>query len=208
MGTAKKEWIKACLWAFIAGALIIAPLDFYHTYVGTEKYLFDNMLTITSANWPFYLPIQMGLIGVAVLIFWTLFRQYVIDPFWEKEIPAGPGSAVLIPASTFFIILGYIIGDVLTGNPYHASVSMLLFMLSLIYVTLFHSKHQILIFVIVALMGPFSEWVLLDPRIGYYEFVQKDFFGRAPFWLFFVYGWVGIFIHQLSRRLPRLDAKA
>ena len=81
------QWIKPLTLAFGAGAIVIGPLDFFHAWTGVETYL-DAPCTVTTARWPLYLPLQMGCIGMGVLVFWVLFRIYVADRLLGRR--AGP----------------------------------------------------------------------------------------------------------------------
>ena len=55
-------------------------------------------------------------------------------------------------------------------------------------------------FIFVSVLGPGLECFLLDPRIGYWEFQQKDLFDRIPAWELPLYGWIGFWVNAIVVR--------
>ena len=104
--TGLAKWIKPLTLAFCAGAIVIGPLDFFHTWTGVETYL-DASGTMTTARWPWYVPLQMGFIGMAVLVSWTLFRVYVVDRLLGSEPPHRIPDRIVIPLSMVMIAVAY-----------------------------------------------------------------------------------------------------
>ncbi len=196
----KKEIIKALVLVFFSAALIIGSLDFFHTCAGVQAYLIETSFSAIY-NWPVYIPLQMGFVGLSVAISWLLFRNYILDRILNREVITGPGNKTLIPLCIFMAIFGYYLEYLTVDSACHTECFLLIFIASIIYLTLFHSKHQIMAFITIGIIGIFAEWILLDPKIGYYEFVQKDWFDRSSTWLLPTYGWVGIFAHQITRKI-------
>ncbi len=197
----KKEWLKAILYAFSGGFIIIAPLDLLHTYTGVQIYLLDRFL-IDALRWPFYIPLQMGIIAIIVLINWTLFRQYLVDKVIDAGIVQNRLNYLTV-MSIFFVISGYVLAVFTEKNPHRIEIFLSIYLISFIYIILFQSKHHVLAYLIIGPCGVAAEWILLFPGFNYYEFVQKDILNRVPIWLPFVYGWVGIYIHEISKSIPR-----
>ena len=98
---------------------------------------------------------------------------------------------------------GYFLSAALLGTGNQPGIFFTLYTFSLLFVVLFMSGHQAAAFVLVGFAGTVAEALLLSPSINYYEFAHKELFGRAPSWLPFVYGWVGVFIHRISRGIGR-----
>lgn len=191
------QWIKPLTLAFGAGAIVIGTLDFFHTWTGVETYL-DAPCTVTTARWPAYLPLQMGCIGMGVLVLWALFRIYVADRLLGAEPPNRLSNRIVIPQCLAMAAGGYFLSAALLGSGNQPGIFFTLYTLSLAFVLLFLSGHQAAAFVLVGFAGTVAESLLLSPSINYYEFAHKELFGRAPSWLPFVYGWVGVFIHRIS----------
>ena len=185
---------KSYLYAFLAGFILVGFLDWFHTYTGVQHYLIDQF-AVSKGNWPWFLPFQMGIAGVSILVFWNLFEPKVLDKIMESEIDTGPGTIWVILISCIMIIGGYLEAWNLQDDPHHLTCYLIPYILSIIYVALFHTRRQVLIFIIVGIMGILVESSLL--KIGYFEYQQKDLFGLAPAWLLLVYGWVGMFIYRL-----------
>lgn len=53
--------------AFALGALVIGGFDFLYTHAGGQSY-FAQWIVPPFEKWPIYVPIQMGLAGVFLLI--------------------------------------------------------------------------------------------------------------------------------------------
>lgn len=196
------QWKKPLLMAFCAGAIVIGPLDFFHTWTGLETYL-DAPCTVTTARWPWYLPLQMGLIGVTVLVSWALFRIYVVDRLLGAEPARRVPDRIVIPLSMVMVAGTYFLSAALLGRENQPGIFFTLYTASLVYVILFMSGREAAAFVLVGFAGTFAETILLSPSINYYEFAHKELFGRAPSWLPLAYGWVGVYIHRVSRRVGR-----
>jgi hypothetical protein len=196
------QWIKPLVLAFCAGAIVIGPLDFFHAWTGVEAYL-DAPGTVTTARWPWFVPIQMGLIGVVVLVSMTLFRLYVVDRLLGSEQAQRIPGRIVIPLCLAMVAAAYFLSAALLGTEDQPGIFFTLYTLSLIFVILFMSGHAAVAFVIVGFAGTLAETMLLSPSVNYYEFVHKELFGRAPSWLPFAYGWVGVYIHRVSRGVER-----
>ncbi|MBU2488254.1 MAG: hypothetical protein KKA60_02570 [Proteobacteria bacterium] len=190
--------VRACAWAFLAGAGVIGPLDYFHAATGVEDYLRKIPFTLSHA-WPIHVPFQMGLIGVILVLFWTVFHGRVLIPVLGAE-GRRLASLPAVVLSVAGITGGYLAAWILLDSPHYSSWCVLLFSLSLLSVILAGSPHQTAAFVLVALIGIWAEWLLLSPGIGYYRFARPDWFGRSSSWLLPTYGWVGLFIHELSRK--------
>ena len=193
-----QPWFRAASLGFLAGAILVGPLDFFHTWTGVQTYLVQNRFSVTSVNWPWYLPIQMGLIGIAVAVGWPLIRLYCLEPLIGIEKRSAVPGKVLMPIAACLVAFCYFLAFLFLDAAHYTSYFVLLYLFFLIIVALFGSRHQIMAFLIISLIGPFAEWVLLVPAIGYYAFKNPDWFGRASTWLLPTYGWVGIFIHELT----------
>jgi len=197
------QWIKPCFYAFMAGALLVGPLDFFHSITGIQTYLVCNYFAFTRANWPWYLPFQMGTIGLVMVIGWTWYRRLVLNRLIPQDAVRILSNDIWIPPALAMVIGGYVLAWALVDSAHYTAWFVLLFLVLLILVIMFGSQQQILAFVMTALIGICAEWFLLDPEIGYYEFTQKDWFGRSSSWLLVTYGGVGIFIHQMSQMIDR-----
>jgi hypothetical protein len=184
--------------AFAGGFFLIGLLDAFHSHTGVQFYLVSQF-NITDQNWPWFIPLQMGLAGLFLLYSWHQLLPLLCKQFFGLEKRRGPGPKFLFPWSAAMIVFGYGFSWAVNEIPSHLGYYMGLYIGSLLYLLLLHSRHQIAAFMLCGLAGITFETLLLDPEIGYYEFFQKDFFGRSPGWLLFVYGWVGIFIHELYR---------
>jgi hypothetical protein len=196
--TGLSQWIKPSLIAFAVGAIVIGPLDFFHAWTGVETYL-DAPCTVTTARWPVYLPLQMGCIGMGALLLWVLFRMYVADRLLGAESLHRLSDRIVIPLCMVMVAGGYFLSAMLLGSENQPGIFFTLYTCSLTFVLLFMSGHQAAAFVLVGFAGTVAEALLLSPSINYYEFAHKELFSRAPSWLPFVYGWVGVFIHRISR---------
>ena len=196
------QWIKPLALAFCAGAIVIGPLDFFHAWTGVETYL-DAPGTVTTARWPWYVPLQMGLIGVTVLVTWALFRLYVVDRLMGSEPAQRIPDRIVVPLSMVMVAAAYFLSAALLGMEDQPGVFFTLYTVSLGFVILSMSGHQAAAFVIVGFAGTLAETVLLSPSVNYYEFAHKELFGRVPSWLPFAYGWVGVYIHRVSRGVGR-----
>ena len=188
---------------------MIGLLDAFHSHTGVQHYLISQF-NITDQNWPWFIPIQMGLAGVFLLYSWTQIAPLLTRQFFGEERRRGPGAQFLFPWSAAMVISGYGFSWLMNDYPSHLGYYIGIYIGSLIYLVLLHSRHQIIAFLLCGIAGVTFETLLLDPEIGYYNFSQPDFFGRSPGWLLFVYGWVGIFIHELYLLMypplpPRLD---
>lgn len=178
--------------------MVIGPLDGFHSHNGVQHYLISQF-NITDQNWPWFIPLQMGIAGIFLLYGWTQIIPLLSSQFFGEEKRRGPGPKFLFPWASAMVIFGYGFSWAMNEYPSHLGYYLALYIVSLLYLLLLHSRHQIAAFMICGIAGVTFETLLLDPEIGYYEFVQKDLFGRAPGWLLFVYGWVGIFIHESYR---------
>jgi hypothetical protein len=194
----RNGWIRACLLAFIAGAVLIAPLDFFHTRFGFQIYLTRNMFSITPWNWPVYIPLQFGAIAVVVMAGWSLLRIHVLDPYWGREPVSFFSRRCMMGIAVACVAAGYVLAWAVADSPDYSAWFVLLFIVSLVFVMATGSRHQGMAFLVVGLIGIFAEWLLLDPRIGYYAFKRPDWFGRSSTWLLPVYGWVGVFVNGLA----------
>jgi len=194
----KDQWKKPLLAVAFAGAILIGPLDLFHAWTGVERYLISSF-TITAAHWPWYLPLQMACIGIGVLISWVFFRIVIADRLLGVEVDRPVPDRITIVLALIMVVAGYFLSAALLGRDHQPTVFFTLYTVSLIFVALFYSPHVVVAFLLVGYAGTLAEALLLDPSIGYYEFVHKELFGRAPSWLPFVYGWIGVFIHTVSR---------
>ncbi|MBP7738677.1 MAG: hypothetical protein KA369_22065 [Spirochaetes bacterium] len=197
-----KQWKKPLLAAAAAGAILIGPLNLFHAWTGVERYLISNF-TITDANWPWYLPLQMACIGMGVLVLWVIFRMLVADRLLGAEKGRRIPDWITIILAIIMVSGGYFLSAALLGYEHQPTVFFTLYTASLLYVALYYSGHSVTAFLLVGYAGTFAEALLLAPSVGYYEFAHKELFGRAPSWLPFVYGWVGVYIHTVSREIGR-----
>jgi len=194
------QWKKPLLAAAAAGAFLIGPLDLFHAWTGVERYLITRF-TITGANWPWFVPVQMACIGMGVLVSWVAFRIVIADKL------LGPDKVRRIPDRTTIITAiimvagAYALSAVLLGCGHQPTIFFTLYTVSLLFVALCYSGHAVAAFILVGYAGTLAEALLLAPSAGYYEFAHKELFGRAPSWLPFAYGWVGLFIHTVSREI-------
>lgn len=172
MNNPHNPWLLPLLYAFLAGFFVIGALDYFHTAVGVQTYLIEPT-TITAAHWPWFLPLQMGVAGLLLVVNWTLTRK-VIDRITGPEQMQGPGNKVLIPLASGMILLGYGVSALVQNDPLHLTWYYLLLLGSLVYLVLFHSRHQLLAFLLIGITGICVESVLLE--IGYFEYSQKDIF--------------------------------
>ena len=197
-----RNWLRTLGWCFLAGFALLGLTDFFHTATGVQKYLIDLPgLMLKPYNWPLYLPVQMGLITTGAGLLWALLFNLLVQQRLkmkedEDRQPLGKG---LVPVTVLMIIAGFFLGWVTLGYEYHLSLYLVFYILSLVIVSLFFSRYYLLAFLLVGLSGPLAEWLLLAPSVGYYEFVQKDLFGRVPGWQLFAYGWGGLFFHFITR---------
>lgn len=190
--------------AFGAGFFGVGLLDCFHSHTGVQFYLIDQF-NVTDQNWPWFIPIQMGIAGMVLLFSWRQMYPRLSRHFLGMETRKGPGPKFLFPWSLLMVVAGYVFSWAVNDDPFHLGYYLALYIGSLVYLTLLHSRHQLMAFLLCGIAGVTFETLLLDPEIGYYRFHQQDIFGRAPGWLLFVYGWVGIFIHELTLldKLPK-----
>jgi hypothetical protein len=194
-------WKKLLSITFITGGILLGLTDLFHTATGTQIYLFhSNVLMIERFRWPWYLPAQMGMIAVIMVASWTVIFTRLIHPAiglldGEDTQPLG---ALLPPFAIVMIIAGFVLGYCTLGYEHHLSLYIALYVLSLMFISLSFSRYYLIAFLFIGASGPMAEWFLLSPSVGYYEFVQKDLFGRVPGWQLFAYGWGGVFFHWLS----------
>ena len=200
MTTKKRKWI-ATLIAFVGGFFLVGPLDAFHSHTGVQFYEVERfnisfLANSTGFNWPWFIPLQMGIAGIFLLFNWDLHVRLLnkwIPASSEKR--ANPGFIYIF--GTLMVIGGYILAWVLDENPFHLSYYLSLYVASLLGIALVWERNYLIAFILVGIWGTLFETILLDPAIGYYRFDHWDFWGRSPGWLLFVYGWVGIFIHEL-----------
>lgn len=194
----KLSWQKASLIAFLGGFILVGGLDLFHTALGVQKYLIDFAVW-ERFGWPWYLPVQMGVAGLSLYWSWRWMRRVYID----KRLPITEGQEpdykLVISMSLSGVLIGYIGGYLLVDEPNHMTWYWYGLAVSMIILIFFFSRQQMLAFLLTGISGVIVETILLLPEIGYFEYPQHDLFGHAPAWLPFVYGWVGIFIHQLTR---------
>ncbi len=195
-------WKKPLLAAACAGAFLVGPLDFFHAWVGVERYLIRSF-TVTNANWPWFVPLQMACLGMGVLALWVVFRMLVADPLLGAEKGRRVSDRITIILSIVMVSGCYILSAALLGREHQATLFFTLCTASLLLISLFYSGHSVAAFLLVGYAGTLAEALLLAPSVGYYEFAHKELFGRAPSWLPFAYGWVGVFINTVSREIGR-----
>jgi hypothetical protein len=195
-------WKKPLISAACAGAFLVGPLDLFHAWTGVERYHISHF-TITDANWPWFVPLQMACIGMGVLVSWVAFRMLVADRFLGAEKGRSISDRTTIILAIVMVSGGYFLSAALLGRGHQPTIFFSLFTASLLFISLFYSGHSVAAFLLVGYAGTLAEALLLAPFIGYYEFVHKELFGRAPSWLPFVYGWAGVFINTVSREIGR-----
>lgn len=201
-----KSWKKPIIITFLFATVLLGLTDFFHTATGVQRYLFDSdVLLIEAFRWPWYLPLQMGCIAVTAMLLWVFAYNYVFNPILLKNEhrniqPFGKWLPLFV---MFMIILSFLLGYLTLNFDYHISIYLIVYIASLVFITIAFSKDYILVFLIMGICGPLSEWILLSPSVGYYEFVQKDLFGRVPAWQLFAYGWGGIFFHWVSAQIRK-----
>ncbi|MBN2161129.1 MAG: hypothetical protein JW807_17210 [Spirochaetes bacterium] len=198
-----QQWKKPLLLAFCAGVCVIGPLDFYHAWLGVERY-FIRHFTVTEVKWPVFLPLQMGLAGAAALVLWALFRMYVVDEFLGEERESRVNDRVTAIICVVMVAGAYLASAALMGDTVRQTgFFFTLYTASLLFVLLTMSGQHAAAFVVVAFAGTIIETLLLAPAVGYYEFEHRELFGRVPAWLPLAYGWAGIFLHRISWKIQR-----
>jgi hypothetical protein len=165
---------------------------------------------IDRFRWPWYLPVQMGMIAVMIVTSWTVVFTRAIHPAIQlpESDDTHPLGTLLPVFSIAMVIIGFALGYLTLGWEHHLSLYISLYVLSLIYMAFSFSRYYLLAFLFIGVSGPLAEWFLLAPSVGYYEFVQKDLFGRVPGWQLFAYGWGGVFFHWLSAGVRNRYARA
>ncbi len=199
-------WKKPILITFIYASVLLGLTDFFHTATGVQKYLFDSdILLIKAFHWPWYLPLQMGCIAVGAMVLWVLAYNLGLHAIMPQNEHRNiqPFGAWLPLFVMLMIISGFFIGFIMLTYEYHLSFYLSVYLISLVFITIAFSKDYLLAFLIMGIAGPMAEWLLLSPSVGYYEFVQKDLFGRVPGWQLFAYGWGGIFFHWISTSIRK-----
>lgn len=194
------QWKKPLLAAAAAGALLIGPLDLFHAWTGVERYLITRC-TITGVNWPWFVPLQMACIGMGVMVSWVIFRMGIADRLLGADGIRRVPDRLTIILCIVMVSGAYLLSAALLGRDHQPTVFFTFYTASLLFVALCYSGHAVAAFLIVGYAGTLAEALLLAPSVGYYEFVHKELFGRAPSWLPFAYGWVGVFIHTVSREV-------
>lgn len=201
MKASSSPWLKTVIITFFAGAGLLGLTDFFHTAAGVQRYLFSSdILMIGAFGWPWYIPVQMGIIALMVMTAWTLLFNHVLLS-WSRIDAVNdvqPLGSLLPLVSVIMIAAGFVAGWAAIGYEHHLSLYLALYVASTVYFALFFSRCYLLAFLLVGIGGPLAEWLLLSPSVGYYEFVQKDLFGRVPGWQLFAYGWGGIFFHYVT----------
>ncbi len=201
-----KAWKKPLLITFLYATILLGLTDFFHTATGVQRYLFDSeILLITAFHWPWYLPFQMGGIAVTAMLLWVLAYNFAFHAILPKnelrnEQPFGRGLPLFV---TLMVVTGFFLGFITLQCDHHISIYLIAYIASLIFITIAFSRDYMLAFLMVGIAGPLAEWLLLSPSIGYYEFAQKDLFGRVPAWQLFAYGWGGVFFHWVSVQIRK-----
>ena len=203
-------WKKLLSITFITGGVLLGLTDLFHTATGTQIYLFhSDIFMIERFRWPWYLPAQMGMIAVIMVTSWTIIFNRLIYP--ATELPeAGdiqPFGSLLPAFAIIMILAGFGLGYLTLGYEHHLSLYIVLYVLSLVFISLSFSRYYLVAFLVIGASGPLAEWFLLSPSVGYYEFAQKDLFGRVPGWQLFAYGWGGVFFHWLSTGMRTRGAR-
>lgn len=196
---------RASLFAFFAGFVLVGGLDFMHTAIGIQEYITDFQ-TLPVANWPWFIPFQMGIAGLLLLWGWQISKKNFFEQIVRKDrrvVNRVDKPGPFLGISMVMVVIGYLLAWVLFGNSMHINWYLGLYLLSLIVITLSLSKFHILAFLLISITGVVAETLLLDPGLGYFQYQEADLLGRAPAWLLFVYGWVGIFIHELSKLIDQ-----
>lgn len=203
-------WKKLISITFIIGGVLLGLTDLFHTATGTQIYLFhSDILMIDRFRWPWYLPAQMGMIAVIMVVSWTVIFNRFLFPAGgvPDDGDAQPLGAFLPAFSILMILAGFVLGYLTLGFQHHLSLYIALYVLSLLFISLSFSRYYLIAFLVIGASGPVAEWFLLSPSVGYYEFVQKDLFGRVPGWQLFAYGWGGVFFHWLSAGMRTRSAR-
>lgn len=185
------------LLSFFSGFFIIAPLDLFHTFYKVETYYFSKA-NIFDFNWPVFLPLQMGLASIVLLFSWKFFRKRWLDAQMGEEKEGDIRGLSLKITAVVMIFITYLMAFYYRNCICHINIYFLFYVFSLLYFVLFQKKRETAAFIMVSLCGVMVEYFLLSPSLHYYQFMQKDFFGRIPMWLFSTYGWVGVYIDSLS----------
>lgn len=202
--------------AFAMGGCLLGATDLFHTATGVQIYHITRF-TVGDFHWPFYIPLQMGLIAAGIMGLWMIIYRRIVAPAMGTEPESAmtpidktretPGMSVsatarptaIIPAvAAVMIAAGFVMGWALAGAAHHASWYLLAFALALLAVAVLLPRPYVVAFVMTALCGTAIEWLALSPAAGYYSFIDQDFFGRAPAWLPFSYGWGGVFCHYFG----------
>ncbi len=196
-----KAWKKPILITFLYATVLLGLTDFFHTATGVQRYLFDSdILLIKAFHWPWYLPFQMGCIAVTAMLLWVLAYNFAFHAILPKNElrniqPFGRWLPFFV---TLMVVTGFFLGYITLQYDHHISIYVIVYIASLIFIEIAFSRDYMLAFLMMGISGPLAEWLLLSPSIGYYEFVQKDLFGRVPAWQLFAYGWGGVFFHRVS----------
>lgn len=195
------KWKKPLITTFIYATLLLGLTDFFHTATGVQRYLFDSeIFLIHKFRWPWYVPVQMGAIAVMAMTMWVIVYNALIHQRLRtnhiKDVQ--PFGAFLPLFVALMVIIGFFLGYITIDYDYHMSVYLFAYIISLLFLSFSFSIDYLLAFLLVGMAGPLFEWLLLSPTVGYYEFVQKDIFGRVPTWQLFAYGWGGVFFHWIS----------
>jgi len=185
---------KIFLKVFLLGLLVIGPLDYYHTYMGVQKYLLTGY-SLTSVNWPWFVAPSMGFASVILLVIWLFINRATKLP--QPNTKINKKAALILSLAS--VCVGYLIPGIIQQWVFQSSLYIVATGASLALSLVLLGPKSALAFLTVAFIGPCFEWFALDPAVGYWQFSYPDLFGRVPAWELCVYGWGGVFIEQLSQ---------
>lgn len=184
---------KKIIAAFLCGFFVIGTLDLFHVVTGVEIYHSD-LCKIFDFNWPCFIPLQMGVASVVILISW----MWLSNNWKWLKCEKSKDSIKVMALSMVIVISVYVASSFLIYNPFRVSIYIFLYVISIGFTAFMFSKKDLSAFILMGIVGVSFESTLSQPCFGYYEFIEKDIFQRTPFWLPTVYGWVGIFINRIS----------
>lgn len=176
--------------AFACGAVLVGGLDLAFTIFGAQRYLID-VLGVGPWRWPIFVPVQMGLAAMLALFAWDRAA---------RALRLDGDRPVALPIAIAGVAVSLGLQLALLESSWRVSIYALLGAASVAAVALTSGRRAVIAYTLVGIAGSAAEWILLDPRIGYWEFTNRDLFDRLPAWEPVAYGWIGVAVDTLSRR--------
>lgn len=181
--------------AFALGTVVLGGFDFLYTRAGGQSYS-PRWILPPLEIWPWYVPLQMGLVGVSALFLWGRLLPALTRSFGAGPALQSPPRTVVFPMAMLLLCLA--MSFLFLDHPWHASVFVLFLMLSLGLLAALGNRLEQVAFLVVGLSGGLAEWLLLSPGVDYWQFHHREFFSRLPAWEPSVYGWIGVVVHRLA----------